>query len=48
MSSWGETLSKIAQKHCGDASRGMRIFEASREQPENPDLIEVGQKLRIS
>jgi len=43
----GETLSKIARKYYGDASLYMQIFEANRDQLKDPDLIKVGQKLRI-
>ena len=43
----GDTLSKIAQKYYGDASLYQQIFEANRDQLKNPDLIKVGQKLRI-
>jgi nucleoid-associated protein YgaU len=43
----GETLSKIAKKYYGDPSLYPRIFEANRDILNNPDLIKVGQKLRI-
>jgi nucleoid-associated protein YgaU len=43
----GDTLSKIALKYYGDASLYPTIFEANRDQLKNPDLIKVGQKLRI-
>jgi nucleoid-associated protein YgaU len=43
----GDTLSKIAKRYYGDASLYMQIFEANRDQLKNPDLIKVGQKLRI-
>jgi nucleoid-associated protein YgaU len=44
----GDTLSKIARKYYGDASLYPQIFEANRDQLKNPDLIKVGQKLRIT
>ncbi len=43
----GETLSGIAKQYYGKASRYMKIFEANRDVLDNPDLIKVGQKLRI-
>lgn len=43
----GETLSKIAQKYYGDASLYPKIFEANRETIKDPNLIRVGQKIRI-
>jgi nucleoid-associated protein YgaU len=43
----GDTLSKIAKRHYGDANQWRRIFEANRDSIENPDLILVGQVLRI-
>ena len=43
----GDTLSKIAKQHLGDANAYMQIFEANRDQLSNPDLIKPGQVLRI-
>jgi nucleoid-associated protein YgaU len=43
----GDTLSAIAQKEFGDASRWKAIFEANRDQISNPDLIQPGQVLTI-
>lgn len=43
----GDTLSKIAKEFYGDPSLYPKIFEANRDQLTNPDLIRVGQKLRI-
>ncbi|MGH9367614.1 MAG: LysM peptidoglycan-binding domain-containing protein [Thermoanaerobaculia bacterium] len=43
----GETLSKIAQKYYGDASLYPKIFEANRDTIKDPNLIRIGQKLRI-
>ncbi len=43
----GDTLSKIAAKYYGDANLYMKIFEANRDILKDPNLIRVGQKLRI-
>jgi len=43
----GDTLSAIAKKYYGKASEYPRIFEANREVIKDPDLIFVGQKIRI-
>ncbi len=43
----GDTLSKIAKQFYGDASLYTKIFEANQDQLKNPDLIQIGQKLRI-
>ena len=43
----GDSLSKIAKRVYGDAKEWRRIFEANRDQIENPDLIRPGQKLKI-
>jgi nucleoid-associated protein YgaU len=43
----GDTLSKIAQAHYGDASEWSRIYAANREIIEDPDLIYPGQTLTI-
>lgn len=43
----GDTLSKIAQEHYGDASAYPRIFEANRPLLDDPDKIYPGQTLRI-
>ena len=43
----GDTLSKLAKKFYGDASVYNRIFEANKEVIKDPDLIFVGQKIRI-
>jgi nucleoid-associated protein YgaU len=43
----GDTLSAIAQHYYGKGSLYMKIFEANRDQLSNPDLIKVGQRLRI-
>ena len=43
----GDTLGALAQRYYGKASLYMKIFEANRDQLSNPDLIKVGQKLKI-
>jgi nucleoid-associated protein YgaU len=43
----GDTLSHIAKAHYGNASNWQRIFEANRDQLDDPDLIHPGQVLRI-
>ncbi|HEY6551830.1 MAG TPA: LysM peptidoglycan-binding domain-containing protein [Vicinamibacteria bacterium] len=43
----GDSLSKIAKKHYGSASKWRAIYEANREVIKNPDLIYPGQELRI-
>lgn len=43
----GDTLSHIAQRFYGKASEYRKIFEANRDQLDDPDEIKVGQKLRI-
>lgn len=43
----GDTLGHIAQKYYGQASQYMKIFEANREILDDPNLIKVGQKLKI-
>ncbi len=43
----GDSLSKIAKDVWGDMRRWPEIFEANRDQLKDPNLIQVGQKLRI-
>jgi nucleoid-associated protein YgaU len=43
----GDSLSKIAKRHYGDANKWPRIYEANRDQIKNPDLIHPGQQLKI-
>jgi nucleoid-associated protein YgaU len=43
----GDTLSRIAKDHYGDANHWHKIFEANRDQIQDPDLIKPGQKLRL-
>jgi nucleoid-associated protein YgaU len=43
----GDTLSAIAQQHYGKGSRWHAIFDANRDQLDNPDLIRPGQVLKL-
>lgn len=43
----GDTLSKIAKEHYGDANRYGEIFDANRPMLKDPDKIYPGQALRI-
>ena len=43
----GDTLSKIAKETLGNAGQYMEIFNANRDQLENPDKIKPGQVLKI-
>jgi nucleoid-associated protein YgaU len=43
----GDTLSKIAKQHYGNANAYMKIFEANKGILKDPDKIQVGQVLTI-
>lgn len=43
----GDNLSKIAKKFYGDANKWKKIFEANKDTIKNPDLIKIGQVLRV-
>lgn len=43
----GDTLSAIAKQYYGKASRWNAIFEANRDQLDDPDRIRPGQVLKI-
>ncbi|HEX6162851.1 MAG TPA: LysM peptidoglycan-binding domain-containing protein [Vicinamibacterales bacterium] len=43
----GDTLSKIAKEHYGDANAYMKIFNANKDQLTDPDKIKPGQVLKI-
>ncbi len=43
----GDTLSKIAKEHLGNANAYMAIFEANKDQLSDPDKIKPGQVLKI-
>ena len=43
----GDSLSKIAQRELGDASKWHSIYDANRDKISNPDLIHPGQVLTM-
>jgi nucleoid-associated protein YgaU len=43
----GDTLSKISKQFYGSPSDYMKIFDANRDQLNDPDKIRVGQELKI-
>ncbi len=44
----GDSLSKIAKNHYGDAAKWHQLYEANKDLiGSNPDLIEVGQVLTL-
>jgi nucleoid-associated protein YgaU len=43
----GDSLSKIAKQAYGDGSKWRAIFDANRDQLEDPDLIHPGQVLKL-
>ena len=43
----GDSLSKISKQFYGDANQHMKIFQANREQLNNPNEIKPGQQLVI-
>ncbi len=43
----GDTLGKIAKEYLGEAGKYMEIFNMNKDQLSNPDLIKVGQELKI-
>jgi nucleoid-associated protein YgaU len=43
----GESLSKISKHYYKDANQYMKIFNANKDQLSNPDMIKVGQELKI-
>jgi len=43
----GDTLSRIAKQHLGDANAWNRIFEANRDVLDDPDRIQPGQVLKL-
>jgi len=43
----GDTLSKIAKEHFGDANAYMKIYNANTDQLSDPDKIKPGQVLKI-
>ncbi len=43
----GDSLSKIAKAHYGNANKWTDLFEANKEVIKNPDLIYPGQQIRV-
>jgi LysM repeat protein len=43
----GDSLSKISKHFYGDPNHYMRIFEANRDQLDDPNTIQIGQELVI-
>jgi nucleoid-associated protein YgaU len=43
----GDSLSKIAKREYGDASKWRRIYEANKDLIKDPDLIYPGQELKV-
>ena len=43
----GDTLSKIAKEHLGSANAWNEIYEANRDQLDDPDKIKPGQVLKL-
>ena len=43
----GDSLSKIAKRELGDASKWQAIFDANRDKIKDPDLIHPGQVLNL-
>ncbi len=43
----GDSLSKIAKKFYGNANKWREIFEANKDRISNPDLIQIGQVIKI-
>ena len=43
----GDTLSKIAQQHLGNANAWKQIFEANRDTIDDPDRIFPGQVIKL-
>ncbi len=43
----GDTLSKIAKRHYGDATKWKALFEANRDVIKNPDLIQIGWVIKL-
>ncbi len=43
----GDTFSRLAQRHYGDALKWNRIYEANKQSVKNPNYIYIGQKIVI-
>jgi nucleoid-associated protein YgaU len=42
-----DSLSKIAKQFYGDANQYMRIFDANRDQLDDPNRVQIGMELKI-
>ena len=47
LSSLGDTLSKLAKGHLGDAKRYMEIFNLNKDKLKDPDKIMAGQTIQL-
>jgi nucleoid-associated protein YgaU len=43
----GDTLSKLAKNFYGDGNKYMKIFDANKDQLKDPNVIKIGQVLKI-
>lgn len=43
----GDTLSKLAKRYLGEANAYMKIFELNKDILKDPNMIKVGQELKI-
>lgn len=43
----GDTLTSIAEKYYGDASKWQKVFEANKDVLPNANSLQIGQKLKI-
>jgi len=43
----GDTLSKLARQFYGDGNKYMKIFDANKDQLKDPNVIKIGQVLKI-
>ncbi len=43
----GDTLSKLAKQFYGDGNKYMKIFDANKDQLKDPNVIKIGQVLKI-
>jgi len=43
----GDTLGKISKEYLGESGKYMEVFNANKDQLTNPDMIKVGQELKI-
>lgn len=43
----GDSLKRLAERHLGDASRWTEIFAANRDRLDDPDLLPLGERIRL-